>query len=122
MKETSGGHNVFGHDPAPACGWGIVTEVKYRAYERAYAKWRVGQGVGPMQLTFRGYQIRADYAGGCYKVGPNIEVGAAILADHFRRSTGTTDQRIWAALRAYNGSAAYADSVLKGVRYWREIL
>lgn len=125
MKETAGGHNVFGHDGggAPCAGWGLVTASKYRQYVALFIRARVAQGVGPMQLTYRGFQTLADKAGGCWKVRPNIRVGAEILAKDIKHSSGADyNGKIWNALRAYNGSAAYADSVLQGVKYWRSIV
>src|SRR5919206_5294985 len=57
-KESSGGHNVFGHDPTIFVGAGQVTREKYRAYKKQRGPEGKGgmQGVGPMQLTWYSIQ------------------------------------------------------------------
>jgi len=117
-QESGGGANVFGHDPTIFAGAGRVTRSKYEAYKKARGTRGQGgmQGVGPMQLTYFSYQDEADKLGGCWKPRWNIQVGADILAEAVRR------HGLWNALKAYNGSAAYADKVNARVVKWRKLL
>ena len=69
-KESSGGQNVFGHDPNTIfAGAGDVTKEKYLDYRRRRiaAGNRTMQGVGPCQLTWWELQDEADREGGCWK-------------------------------------------------------
>ncbi len=112
--------NVFGHDPVrnpiksvhgqPNL---VVTEELYRAYVRHRDNGEQCQGVGPMQLTAKFLQDRADALGGCYKPGPNIRTGVEHLG-------ALIEQRgsIHGALVGYNGSTAYADAVIKLQKVW----
>jgi soluble lytic murein transglycosylase-like protein len=116
-QESGGGHNVFGHDHVrnPVKG-GKVTKARYLKYKR-YRKQGLGmQGVGPMQLTYYGYQDLADNMGGCWKPKYNIRVGANKLAKDIRR------YGLYGALKAYNGSDAYAHQVMGRVKNWEKRL
>lgn len=115
MQETGGGRNIFGHDPTIFVGAGTVTKKKYLAY-KARRKKGGFQGVGPMQLTYGGYQDEADSLGGCWKVRFNIRVGAGHLARKIKGSG------IWYALRDYNGSEDYANVVFHSVKLWEAYL
>jgi Putative peptidoglycan binding domain len=122
-KESGGGHNVWGHDPVPTGGHYVkgteVTKPAYLAYKIDRA--RLGsQGVGPTQLTWRGFQDLADRRGGCWDWRVNCAVGFEILAEHVR-SVGLHD-----GFRAYNGSGpaaqAYADDAQEKLAVWRSRL
>jgi hypothetical protein len=119
-QETGGGRNVFGHDPTIFRGAGAVTKAKYLAYKTQRDKGGKGkggmQGVGPMQLTYYSYQDEADLLGGCWIPRCNVRVGARSLADAIRRNG------LYAALKAYNGSDAYARQVMARVDRWRKLL
>jgi hypothetical protein len=124
-KESGGGHNVWGHDNVETGGHYVkgaeVTEKAYRNYKADRDRGRIGsQGVGPTQLTFRGFQDRADQRGGCFDWRVNCVVGFEILADHMRR-LGTRD-----GFRAYNGSGPaaerYADDAMRRLAAWRSRL
>lgn len=106
MQESGGGLNVFGHDPTVYVGAGTVTRAKYLDYlrERDVPKYGARcQGVGPMQLTFAGYQDEADKLGGCWSPLANLRVGFRVLAENVRRD-GLHD-----GVRAYNGSGPAAE-------------
>ncbi|HXH97814.1 MAG TPA: peptidoglycan-binding domain-containing protein [Gaiellaceae bacterium] len=119
-QESSGGHNVFGHDAVrnPVSG-GQVTRERYLEYKR-YRPTLGMQGVGPCQLTWRGYQDQADALGGCWKPAINMRVGFAVLTAGIRRNGMRT------GIRAYNGSGVaaerYADQVLERMRKWERLL
>ena len=90
VEHESGFRNVFGHDrvanpiKSPPGGLLEVTEERYRTYRGHRDRGLGAQGVGPMQLTWPAFQDRADKAGGCWKVEPNIKVGVGVLADNIK--------------------------------------
>ena len=71
------------------------------------------QGVGPMQLTAKFLQDRADDLGGCFKPAPNIRTGVERLGALIKERGG-----MHGALVGYNGSTAYADAVIKLQKVW----
>lgn len=106
QKESGGGHNLWGHDGVSTGGYyrkgGVVTREAYEAWKPH--RGRLGsQGVGPAQLTWPGFQDRADSRGGCWDWRTNVLTGFEILADLTRRY-GTRD-----GFRRYNGSGAAAE-------------
>jgi hypothetical protein len=123
MRESSGGQNVFGHDPTIFVGAGSVTKPKFLAYRQARDIPRHGarcQGVGPVQLTYVGFQDQADALGGCWNPSNNVHVGFATLARYIRQSG------VWKGLHDYNGSGpaavAYANAVVQSIALWRGFL
>lgn len=105
FMESGGGHNVFGHDPTIAVGWGTVTQAKYKAYAHLRDTLGECQGVGPMQLTSASLQTECDKAGGCWQPIHNLAVGAHFLAGLVNTHGGD----LTAALTAYNGSGPAAE-------------
>jgi peptidoglycan hydrolase-like protein with peptidoglycan-binding domain len=118
-KESSGGHNVFGHDASIFSGAGEVTRDKYLAYKRLRGKTKM-QGVGPAQLTWWELQDAADREGGCWRPEVNMRIGFRHLAALMRQH-GEAD-----GARRYNGSgaaaAAYSKDLLSRARRWERIL
>ena len=123
MEAESSFTNVFGHDPVANPIKSIhgrpnlvVTEALYKTYLQH--RDREGcQGVGPMQLTSAFLQDAADKLGGCFKPGPNIRVGVARLGTLVARLGS-----VHSALKAYNGSSAYADRLVQRARVWHDRL
>lgn len=122
MKESSGGMNVYGHDPVRCDGTprgGPVTEANYLAY-RATRSTCGAQGVGPVQLTWPGFQDRADAQGGCWRPEVNIRVGLDIFAGYMRAGGMRT------AYRKYNGSGAaaerYADDAMSRTPGFQQLI
>jgi uncharacterized protein YcbK (DUF882 family)/peptidoglycan hydrolase-like protein with peptidoglycan-binding domain len=127
-KETAGGHNVFGHDRDraghyifPARDGTIpVTEALYQEYKQRRKVTGMAQGVGPCQLTFKGFQDQADALGGCWKPEINIRVGFKVLADNIRANGQAR------GVARYNGDGAAADAYSKDVlaksRRWEAVL
>lgn len=115
IKESSGGHNVWGHDAVPTGGNYVkgaeVTQAAYLRYKAARAIYGA-QGVGPTQLTWPAFQDRADDRGGAWDWRVNCAVGFEILADHIAH------HGMWGGFRAYNGGAAYADDALRRHAVW----
>jgi hypothetical protein len=79
IEHESGWANVFGHDPTIFVGAGTVTKTKYLTYRAARGTTKC-QGVGPCQLTYWGFQDKADRYGGCWKPRYNIRVAFEVLA------------------------------------------
>ena len=122
MEAESSFTNVFGHDPCPNPIKSIhgqpnlvVTEALYKAYVHHRDNGEGCQGVGPMQLTAKFLQDRADELGGCFKPG----------AEHPHRGRAPGSAHKGARQHArrlvgYNGSTAYADAVIKLQRVWHD--
>ena len=112
--------NVFGHDPVrnpiksihgqPNL---VVTEALYKAYVHHRDNGEECQGVGPMQLTAKFLQDRADALGGCFKPAANIRTGVERLGVLLKQRGS-----MHGALVGYNGSTAYADAVIKLQKVW----
>ena len=120
-KESSGGRNVYGHDPTIFAGAGKVTRANYAEYKRRRTASgnRLMQGVGPCQLTWWELQDAADAQGGCWHPEINMRVGfghLAALVERYGRADGA---------RRYNGSGAaaeaYSRDLLAKARRWEEI-
>lgn len=121
MQETGGGRNEWGHDPTIFVGgydslhrkaYGeTVTQEAYRAYLAQRGPTGRGgmQGVGPCQLTYYGFQDRADAYGGCWQPRFNIRVGFEDLAAQIRRNGR------YLGVKAYNGTGPAADRYAKSV-------
>jgi hypothetical protein len=122
-QESSGGQNVFGHDPTIFVGAGKVTKSKYLRYKRQRDAQlpdgeRRMQGVGPMQLTWFEFQDDADKIGGCHKPAKNMTVGFGLVRDYLTESNGS----IVDAGEKYNGSRDYGEEVKVKAERWRERL
>jgi murein DD-endopeptidase MepM/ murein hydrolase activator NlpD len=129
LDKESDFQNIYGRDngrnPNPIRsprGAGLVcTEANYKEYLRHRKSGKDANGVGPMQLTSPSFQERADKLGGCWKVGPNIAIGCAVLREKID-AAGSLRKGV----RNYNGSGpaaeAYATDLLKIQATWRQIL
>lgn len=121
-KESSGGTNVYGHDAVKCDGTprgGPVTEENYLLY-KANRSTCGAQGVGPVQLTWPGFQDRADTLGGCWRPAVNIRVGLDIFSGYMRAGGMRT------AYRRYNGSGAaaerYADDAMSRTPGFQQVI
>jgi Putative peptidoglycan binding domain/NlpC/P60 family len=120
-QESSGGHNVFGHDYTHSIpeAWkgGPVTLDRYRYY---LAHRNLGyQGVGPTQLTWGPTQDVADKLGGCHRAAINMRVGFGVLRANIHASG------LRQGLARYNGSGpydSYTESMLRRIQRWEQIL
>jgi hypothetical protein len=128
MQESGGGKNEWGHDPTIFIGGGDfgqpVTEESYTAYKALRDSTGQSQGVGPCQLTWKGYQDQADALGGCWRPLPNMVVGFGIIAGY--RADGLTWHETW---RHYNAGSlpppageTYADEMDARYIAWQGIL
>jgi len=105
MLETSGGRNVYGHDPTIFIGAGEVTEANYRAYKAVREQTGECQGVGPAQLTSASLQDEADQVGGCWQPEHNI----AVAAHYLKQLLTLHADSVQAACAAYNGTGPAAE-------------
>lgn len=119
MKESGGGRNVWGHDNVAAGGnyvkGAVVTQEAYARYKAARAV-NGAQGVGPTQLTWPGFQDRADARGGTWDWRVNCAVGFEILADAISRLG------LRGGFKAYNGGDAYAADAMARYAVWNAAL
>jgi hypothetical protein len=122
MQETGGGKNEWGHDPTIFIGGGTfgqpVTEESYAAYKVERDATGKSQGVGPTQLTFRGYQDQADALGGCWRPANNLVVGFGIIAGY--RAKGRSWRDCW--LGYSGGKESYADAMEVKHAWWEAVL
>lgn len=122
LEMESGCRNVFGHDPTTSIpdSWKgtNVTRAKYLWYRLRRGKGY--QGVGPCQLTWGGFQDKADKIGGCWRPAPNMHIGFGHLRDLIQR------YGITAGAAAYNGSGpaaeAYGKRFAVAATRWQSLL
>ena len=121
MQESGGGRNVYGHDAGmPFEGAGKVTEANYAEYvaQRDSTDPPRCPGVGPLQLTFKGYQDEADALRGCWEPLSNMTVGFRVIARY--RASGLTWHSCW--LRYSGGKETYADEMDALFIHWQGTL
>lgn len=125
MLDESNGRNIWGHDSLeppykelalpPDLNGQPVTQDNYTTYKMRRNQGMQPQGCGPFQLTFAGYQIMAQAAGGCWQPYPNILTGVRILKGlclDFGSAQG--------GLTAWNGSSVYAERVYASAQHIQE--
>lgn len=132
MQKESGGRNVYGNDTGGAlAGQGEVTEANYQEFRRlVLTELYKSNGVGPMQVTYRGYFPTMEGRGlRPWVPADNILFGVEIL--HFRYQQGVKAGKpprdaFWESARAYNagsrGGETYADDAVAKARAWLAIV
>lgn len=107
--------NIFGCDYG--AGKAFCHERVTNAKINALLKSPLANGVGWTQLTWKPYVVEAHKRPfGAARVANQVHVGARILRDHVKA------YGYWGALKAYNGSAEYANRVYPRFRVWQEKL
>jgi len=129
LEKESGGRNVYGHDVGGTLS-GFPRGVSKDNYEVFY--WLVitkagrSNGVGPMQLTFKGFHTDMISKGlKPYDPYDNITYGAKLWRDYYRlyRTQGfSRDQSIKMAGERYNGAAEYGERLLVIMDKWFKIV
>lgn len=118
--ESSGGRNCFG---APKnCGpprGSEVTEARYKAYLAARDVCGL-QGVGPLQLTFRGFQDAADAAGGAWRPEVNVRVGLAEFARLLQRNSARDSLSRWNTGKP--GESPYSQKAMTLLPGWQRVI
>lgn len=125
-KETDG-RNIFGHDKGGAfsdpTGANIeVTEERYREFRRLIDSGQTSNGVGPMQITWRGYFPVMESQGlKPWVPADNILFGISILSGSLTRGLEqglSIEKAFWNTAKAYNGNDSYADDAAVKARTW----
>ena len=143
IQKESGGRNVYGHDAGgtfstrdgPVTIGGVVylrgsnIEVTPSNFAEFLRRVRAGEksnGVGPAQITYRGYFTDPRYRDYPYAdPAANIRFGATLLADTLNGDF--SDAAVRRAGAIYNGGAsnpnwAYGDDLVAKTRLWRDRL
>lgn len=106
-QESGGGFNVWGNDGVPTGNFYVkgapATKESYLAW-KPHRSQLGSQGIGPMQLTYAGFQDQADALGGAYDWASNVRIGFRTLANLIR-SYGQLE-----GIRRYNGSGPQAEA------------
>lgn len=129
LEKESMGRNVYGHDAGGALS-GFPEEVNLYNFDvflwLVFKKGQTSNGVGPMQLTFKGFFTDMKAKGlKPYDVHDNMLYGARLWLGYYRqyRVQGyDRDDSIKKAGTRYNGSAAYGDRLLVIMDKWFKIV
>jgi hypothetical protein len=126
IEQESGGRNIYGRNDAPGAALsGFPHEVNEGNYQvfcwLVLDRGGLSNGVGPAQITWRGYHLDAINRGiRLWLPMENLRYAfERILGPHF-------DNRAdwWAAARDYNGSGEkaelYADEVMAKAQIWAD--
>lgn len=129
LEKESGGKNVYGHDVGGTLsGFDLpVNKDNYAVfYWLVITKGGKSNGVGPMQLTYKGFLT--DMAANklkAYDPYDNITYGAKLWLDYYRTARSQTYDRVAAIIRAgtkYNtgsyGTNAYGVRLLGLMNKW----
>lgn len=124
IQKESNGRNVYGHDrggvfSTAALGKpadNLVTEANFRTFVTEISKpGAVSNGVGPAQITYKGYFPDAAAKGfRLWHAEDNIRYGLGLFASHLRGSGDIVE-----AGRAYNGARQYGVDLAGMVPAWR---
>lgn len=127
IQKESNGRNVYGHDRGgvfsnaalgkPADN--LVTEQNFQDFRRRINQsGSISNGVGPAQITWKGYFPDAEAKGyKLWRAEDNIKYGLSLFASHLRGSGSIVD-----AGAAYNGARQYGIDLANMVSGWRSRL
>lgn len=129
LEKENNGRNSYGHDDGGALN-GFPKDVNQGNYEvfrwLVFTKGQTSNGVGPMQLTFKGFFTDMELRGlKPWNVDDNITYGADLWLRYYRlnRNNGySRDDSILRAGRAYNPRAGYAEKLLEIMNKWLGIV
>ncbi len=118
FEKESGGRNVYGNDVGGAlAGFSRpVTEDNYAVFEwLVFAKGMSSNGVGPSQLTYKGFLTDMKAKGlRPWVVADNMRYGLQLLWGYYQASAS------WVTAGArYNGAQAYGVDLDEKVKQWR---
>lgn len=119
FEKESMGRNCYGHDKGGALsGFELpVTKDNYAVFRwLVFEKGQVSNGVGPAQITFKGYFLDMEKKGlKPYDVHDNMVYGLTILLAHYAK------EKTWqGAGTRYNGAESYGIDLAKRVNQWRQ--
>jgi hypothetical protein len=128
MERETRGKNIYGHDVGGIFtqhGNLEVTETNYKTFLRRLLNGERSNGVGPMQLTYKGYHIGPQsLTTRGYKAWipvDNILYGAGIMSRSYRTNLAkgqSVSRAFWNAAKSYNGAASYANGAAARARTW----
>jgi hypothetical protein len=137
MERESGGQNIFGHDAGGSFSGPItvkipVTEARYKTFLAEIGAGKTSNGVGPMQLTYRGYHIGpvSMQARGfnAWVPADNIRYGVEILSRSLKTQLATglsLEKAFWNVAKIYNagkleglGGVDYANGAAASAKTW----
>lgn len=121
LEKESGGLNIYGNDAGGALSGfkGTVDASNFAVFRwLVFTKGMTSNGVGPCQLTYKGFFTDMDSKGlKPWDLMDNMLYGFKLLND-YHKSTGS-----WAAAGTkYNGAAAYGVDLAAKVVKWKGIL
>ena len=114
--------NIFGHDSGGVMyGAGLVTEAKYREFRRLIDSGKRSNGVGPLQMTWKGFFPDAEGRGlKPWLPADNMLYLVELFGKYFAAAdkVNTTAEAVRKAGVQYNGGSAYGDRLLALSRAW----
>jgi hypothetical protein len=121
MEKESGGRNVYGHDQGGALS-GFLDDVdksNYRVFEwLVFKKGYTSNGVGPAQITYRGFFTDMVNKGlRPWVPYDNILYGLMVLKSHYDLNHSWQD-----AGTKYNGALAYGVDFAAKVEKWKALI
>lgn len=129
LEKESDGHNVYGHDVGGTLNGfpHAVTKENYAVfYWLVVTRGGRSNGVGPMQLTFKGFHTDMINKGlKPWDPYDNITYGTQLWLGYYKaaRASGLSrDDAIKRAGTRYNGAAAYGDRLLVIMDKWLAIV
>lgn len=130
LEKESMGKNIYGHDKGGVFnvpGELPVTESNFKIfYERVVVNKQTSNGVGPLQITWRGFFPQMKEQGlRAWVPYDNMFFGARLFMGYYNtaRSQGHSEREsIRRAGVRYNGAAAYGDRLLVIADKWRDRL
>jgi hypothetical protein len=125
LEKESMGRNVYGHDSGGALSGfpGTVNKDNFDVFKwLVFTKGQTSNGVGPMQLTWKGFfTYMLEHGKKPWDPYDNITHGANLWLGYYRdyRDRGyNRDESIKKAGAAYNGSTAYGERLLVLMDKW----
>jgi len=137
MERETGGQNIFGHDAGGSFSGPItvkiaVTEERYKTFLVQLAAGKASNGVGPMQLTYRGYHLGPQSLTSrgfkAWVPAGNILYGVEILSKSLKTQLATglpLAKAFWNVAKIYNagkldGPAGvdYANGAAASAKTW----
>jgi hypothetical protein len=128
LEKESMGKNIYGHDVGGVFsrpGEHPVTESNFREfYRRVVTNGERSNGVGPLQITYRGFfpQMR-DQGLKAWVPEDNMVFGAKLFMSYYnanRRNGLSVRESIRRAGVKYNGASAYGDRLVTIADKWRD--
>jgi hypothetical protein len=127
LEKESMGKNIYGHDAGGVFsgpGQKTVTQTNFEEfYRRVVVNRERSNGVGPLQITYRGFFPEMKAQGlRAWVPYDNILFGTRLFMGYFntyRNRGNSVDESIRLAGIKYNGATAYGSRLLEIARKWR---